>query len=243
MKTQPFEFNYLEYKNKTSKKIAFPISILIIIIILLSALIIYVKPEKNYQLYFVELNAFPTYIQANDFATEVKQKNGAGYIYYSTKYHVFANFYCNKKDAESVLSNVKNVYQNSKIYTISLKILKSLKNLGKNQAKSIKNTANFLNFLISELSALSIDYDNTNINFYELQTNFKNLSEKFETYYSNFCKQFQYEYQANTSKKYLTNIHNSLQTLSNLDNNCLACEIKYLCIEIVINYSSFLSLF
>lgn len=243
MKTQPFEFNYLEYKNKTKKKITFPISILIIIIILLSALIIYVKPEKNYQLYFIELNSFPTYMLANDFATEVKQKNGAGYIYYSTKYHVFANFYCNKKDAESVLSNVKNVYQNSKIYTISLKNFENIKKLGKNQAKSIKNTAIFLNSLISELSALSIDYDNTNINFYELQTNFKNLSEKFETYYSNFCKQFQYDYQANTSKKYLTNIHNALQALSNLNNNCLASEIKYLSIEVVINYSSFLSLF
>lgn len=240
-----FNFDYNEYKKRTNKSFGFPFSIILIIILLLTGLAIYIKPVKssNYEFYFVEANAFSTYQQASSFAQEIQISDGAGYIHLDKQYHVLINFYKNKDDAESVLDNLNKTYKNAKIYKISAKKFKNVKIFSEKQNKSIEKLSNFSISLIKNLSSLSIDYDKKEKTFNQLSTIFVSYCENFNKLYDDFCKQFKTNSKQNVSREYAYNIKNNLQQLSKYNEESLETNFKYLLIDIVINYSSFVCSF
>ena len=121
---QEYHFDYAQYKKRLNKKLNISFVFLLIPIIILCAIFSALQQPKiyTYEYHFVQLNQFENYTQAFEFATQIKQLEGAGYIYKDTSYHIFANYYKDIKDAEKVCKNLKKDYKNCKIYSISAKI-------------------------------------------------------------------------------------------------------------------------
>lgn len=239
-----YYFDYSNYSKQIHKKSKLSFVLLSLLIILLLGLSIFLKPkEKTQTIYFVQINSYSTYQQANTLANEIKVAGGAGYIYYDKKYYVFANFYTNKSQAETVLNNLKSDYKNAKIFEFSIKIFKNNEKLSKNQCKTVKNTANFINSLIFDLSSLSINFDKNETTFEELSVKLKNYYSNFLNFYNEFNNQFNSNSKYNLSKEYLNNIETDLNFLSCYNETELIENFKYLSIDIIVNYSSFLSCF
>lgn len=240
-----YNFNYSNYSKRIHKKTKLSFTFLTLVIIFLLSLTIFLKPkdESEQTLYFIQLNSYSTYQQANTQANKIKTCGVAGYIYYDNQYYVFANFYTNKTQAEKVLNNIKDEYKNAKIFEFSIKIFKNNEKLSKNQCKITKNITNFINSLIFDLSNLSIKYDKQEIKFNELNVKLKNYFSTFLNFSNEFSSMFKSNSQYNVCKKYLKNIETDLKLLSNYNETELTENLKYLSIDIAINYSSFLSCF
>jgi len=236
-----YQFNYNEYKKRTNNNLKVPFSILFLIIIFLSAIIVFIKPIKtsNHELYFITANSFSTYSQANTLSQEIKNFEGAGYIHYDKKYHVIINFYHEKKDAENVINNLKPNYSNIDIYTISIKNLKKSSNLTQKQYKSVKNFNNLTILLLKDLSSLSIQYDKNEISFNLLTSKLKNHYNNFEELYNEFLGQFKSNSKHNISREYAYNIKTNLTTLLNLKDKNIKQIFKYSIVDIAINFASF----
>lgn len=245
MQNTEYTFDYIKYKKRTLKTSGIPFSILLTIIILLTGFIIYIKPIKlsSQELYFIKANSFSTYQQANSLAQEIQAVGGAGYIHLDKQYHVLINFYKNKSDAESVLNSIKDSYKNSKLYSISIKNFKNVKNFNEKQNKSVKNLANFTISTINNLSSLSIKLDKDEINFNQLSTKITSMCENYIEHYNNFLNQFKTNSKQNISREYAFNIKQDLELLANYNEAELRTNLKYLLIDISINYSSFASSF
>lgn len=240
-----YQFNYREYKKKTTHKNGLAFSILIILIILLTGFVIFINPttSSNYEFYFVVANSFPTYSQANTLSQEIQNSGGAGYVHLDKKYYVLINFYQYETDANNVIKNLKDTYPNVDIYTISAKKFKNIQNFNKKQNKSIENLSNFIKNTINQLSDLSIQYDKKELNSNQLLTKFTSIESEYNTLFNDVLKQFKTDSKFNVSREYLHNIKTDLQSLVSHNQENFSSQFKFHVIDIVLNYCSFLDSF
>ena len=240
-----YQFDYLSYKKRTTKNFSLSFTFLIILIILLSGLAIYFKPLKtsNYEFYFVKANTFSTYTQANNLSIEIQNSGGGGNLHYKNGYNILVNFYTNKNDAEAVCENLKSTYTTASIYTIQAKNFKNLSNLSKNQCKSVQNLEKFLISSINTLSDTSLKLDKNELNSNQAATIFCSIFNNYQDIYEDFLNQFKTNSKYNPTKEYTFNIYTNLQSLSNEKENLTNQKIKYLTIDTVLNFASFLNSF
>ena len=240
-----YQFDYISYKKRTTNNISLSFTFLVISIIFLTGLAVYFKPLKtsNYEFYFVKANTFSTYTQANNLSLEIQNSGGGGNLHYKNGYNILVNFYTNKNDAEAVCENLKSTYTTASIYTIQAKNFKNLSDLSKNQCKSVKILEKFLISSINSLSDTSLKLDKNELNFNQASTIFYSLFNDYQNVYDEFLNQFKTNSKYNPTKEYAHNIYSNLQTLSNDKENLTNQKIKYLTIDIVLNFASFLNSF
>jgi len=244
-KNYEYQFDYISYKKRTTKNFSLSFTFLFTIIILLTGLAVYFKPLKtsNYEFYFVKANTFSTYTQANNLSIEIQNSGGGGNLHYNNGYNILVNFYTNKNDADAVCENLKSIYNNASIYTIQAKNFKNLSNLSKNQCKSLQNLEKFLISSINSLSSTSLQLDKNEINFNQASTIFCSIFNDYQDIYEDFLNQFKPNSKYNLAKEYANNVYLNLQTLSREKENLTNQKIKYLTIDIVLNFASFLNSF
>ena len=125
---QEYQFNYKEYNKKIYRSSGGgSIAVMVFVIIVLIGLAFFltkqnIKHKKN-EFYFVEINKCLTYKDASDLSIEIQSRAGAGYVFFDGSYHVLANFYLNKADAESVCENLKPDYPTCKVFSLKPSIL------------------------------------------------------------------------------------------------------------------------
>ena len=118
-------------------------------------------------------------------ATEIKERNGAGYIYFNKLYHVLACYYSKEKDAQTIASNLKSEYPNTEVYCISH---------FKPQSNFHNSTLNIYNTtltIISYLEKSTIELEQKILNITSFKNNLSTLQEKFINVKNNFIDFYQ----------------------------------------------------
>ncbi len=239
-----YKFNYIEYKKTIGKKSSPTIIILTFVIIFLFGIALFLHPSNNgtYEFYFVQVDSFETYSQANNLSQELQTNNAPGYIFYEGKYRVLASFFTNYDDAEKVAKNLETNYKNATVFTITSKqINKNNYNFDPN--KTIKNLILSTNKIINKLNDLNISFDKQDITYNEVSIKLIELERENDKIYNDFYNFFKKDYTLNSAKKYAQNINLSLQFLKECKEQNISYNLKNELIKIVINHSSFLSCF
>lgn len=242
---QEFEFNYKEYKKRISNKFSGKsIVVYIFICIILMGAVFFLKPKaknKNCKLYFVEINCFLNYSQANELANEIRNKGGAGYIYFDEKYHVFANLYLTEQDANSVCNNLKAEYPTIKTFSIEFNKNVNYNNLNSNQAHALKNFVEVGQNCILEIYNNILSFDKAEIDQTKLILNFKQTETKFLTCCNDFNSAFNSNSKFNKAKTYVADLTTCLKNLTSENNS--AWNFKFEMIKFGINFANTLSCF
>ncbi|MFQ6752206.1 MAG: hypothetical protein ACLRFL_01390 [Clostridia bacterium] len=174
-------------------------------------------------------------------ATKIQQQSGAGYIYYDEKYRVLASFYLTEKEAESVIKNISSDYSHSRVYTLDIHRFSSLNNLSKKQNEIIISISDLLLNTIQRLSELSVAFDTNSKSLDSILLEINTLRTSFDSVRSKFLSLFHQDSTYNANKVDLQEIANSLERISKSNNSQFGQTIKFETINIIINYSSFLS--
>lgn len=244
---QDYEFNFYEYKKRiTSQTSGVPIIVLIFVCIILIGAILFLKPEqtKHNSFYFVEINNFLVLSDAQTLSVEIRNKGGAGYIYFDGKYHVLASYYPNKNDAEIVCKNLKQDYKTATIYELKINKNVNLKNLSNNQKNAVENFISCGYSTIEKIYKNILSFDKAeiteaqfNLNFNSIYNNFEDVANGFN---SNFLKASKYD-KAKTYLAELNKILTEFNTVSKQDN--FKQKSKFNMISFVVNFSNVLSCF
>lgn len=237
-----YNFDYYQYKKKITAKNKISFSVIFLFIILLSGLFVFLKPIKNnntIEFNFVEIGCYSSYKQALELANKCQTEGAAGYIYYDSNYHVLANFYLTETDANSVVENLLNDYNNSKVFSIESNNNKSTIN----NNEDLKNLNTCTINTINNLTNLSIDYDKNELNFNQVKNKLTNLYENFKSSNNSFLAEFKTSFKLNSAKENSSKIEQNLLELSSSNEENFNQLFKYKLIDIVINYSSFLDCF
>ena len=246
---QSYEFDYNQYRKKLNptKKTSILILSFLILISLGLAMFLYPKINKQDEYYFVEINSFLTYNEATNLASTISSLNGAGYVYYDGKYHVFAQFYPNKKDANTVCENLKSDYPTCTVYTLKCNKFNKIKNLTDNQNKSIENLLNANISLMNSVYKSIISFDKNEIKLNELLLNLENIKSDYKKYSNEFFNQFNTDTKYSKAKKYVAKINEFTDFFSELKNEqneqTISQILKYKLIDMVINHTSLLASF
>lgn len=201
------QFDYEQFKRRLNKKVNFPISVLLVLIILLTfTLTILTNNQKNSTIYFVEVGNYQNYKFAKTKVSELEKQNIGCYIFYEQTYHVFVGFNSSKKSAKLLLEKLKQNNTNPTIYEIKFKNFSALSILNKNENRVIKNLFNSVEKILEFLSS----WENSTENVKEI----KKLSTNFETNFEEFKTAFKSNKNYNIPKKYLNKILLSLKDLS-----------------------------
>lgn len=225
-----YVFDYSQYKIKVNKKRNFPtFLILVIFLFLFSFAFILKKNEKYLTFYVVEVESFASYKDAINLASELQELGAGGFINHSSFYSVYASIYESEGEANSVAKNLSSNYANSK--TLKLKI----KNLSKN--KQLSNLVKTVNQTISTLTKLSLSFD-------KKETTFNEIKLKVHTLHDNLCEEIE---NLNITQDYpiqsLNNMKTSLELIKDSNEQSFSKDIKFHNLNILMNYSSFASLF
>ena len=241
-----YHFNYYQYNKRLNKnlKINFIIIIIIFIILFLTVSILLKPTQKTFNFYFVEIDNFQTYSKAYNIAEEIKKQQGAGYIYYEQNYKVLATYFSEKKDAETVVNNLKENYPNSQVYILQINQNLKLNNLSKKQIDIVKTLQQNLFQITSILSNSSILLDKQELKFnnfiFQFKEVLKNLNKDIEKFYNLFNQNPTF----NHAKDCLKNIELSVNNLSKTENDFqLGQIIKFEMVHIVINFANFSNCF
>ena len=221
---QEYQFNSKEYNKKIYNRTnngSFAVIIFFIIILVGAAFLLIKqnKPSKN-EFYFVEINQFLTYKEASSLSEEIQSKSGAGYIFFNGKYHVFANFYLSKADAESVSENLKQQYPNCKVYTLSYNKFSKNKKLSSTENSACKKLYEVGQTSIEQLYNNIYQYDTSQINENQLKANFCSIADN------------------------LSELYFSLGSLKNItDETDFNFKMRYELIKFVVNFTNTISCF
>lgn len=230
---------YFRYKKRQKKPIKISIAFLSLCLIFLLGICVFIN-QKNQEFctyYFVEIDTFATFSQANKSAIELTNKSGAGYVFFDKNYHVFAGVYLTEESAKTVSKNILNDYPNAKIFAISTAKFKNKNQYSKNENLTLKNTISSIQNLIKSLYQISISFDKNEENFKTAITKISTLKDTFCLQQSKFDECFKNEkIYFNTNKK-LDEICNALTRLSNCSEQDLKQKIKYELVNIAITSS------
>ena len=237
---QPYQANKLdenffyEYeKRKHNKKQHF--TIIVILIIILSGILSYVTnvDQTFFELYFLEINLFTNYIEANNLSQILKKQNAGGYIYYDGNYHVFANVYLDENSTKKVVENIVDDYSTSKVF--SLKILKNSNIFIKNERNSYDFYNNFKN-LLQNLNSLSLELDKEKIDI----NRFSTAVSQEKIHINSICNDMKnYINNLEIFNKYMQDISICFEQILNSKN---ISEVRYNLIDLSLNIYFVLSL-
>jgi len=175
-----YSVNYSQIKkriNSKNNKFSFKFFIIFLIIIVFIGIFTAIKPlkTKNIKFFYVEINSFLNYKEANKLANSVQEQGGAGYIYYDGKYHVLTSLYLKKEDANKVKENLTKDFPTCKILTLEGNLFQ--RNYNKFQNEIIMNTINLNQNLIKNLYNLSVEIDiNQSLNY---TTKFDRIKDEY----------------------------------------------------------------
>ena len=242
---QDYKFDYNEYKRKVRSSIGISIYLLIFFAVVLLGVIYFIKPKKNVvsNFYFVEVNNFLKYFDANALSAEIQARNGAGYIYFDSSYHVLAGYYLNQQSAQQVCNNIKEDYPTAKVFSIECANFKKHKNLTDKQNQIVfeiieKNLEN-----VENLYENIVNFDKNDINIDDLKNFFNNLSTDYEQICNKFFSNFSENSKYIKSKQNINNINSCIKELSDCVNNNQLYKLKYNLIKIVVEHNYFVSCF
>lgn len=245
---QQYSFNSKEYNKKIYKSpsvggFAILIFFIIILIGVAFVLIKQTKVKKN-EFYFVEINAFASYKDACNLANEIQAKQAAGYVYFNGTYHVLANFYPSKQDAQNVCQNLIEEYPNCKVFSIEYKKFVKTKNLTNAQANATQNLSNKAHQTIEQIYNNILAFDKAEINQTELKLNFEKIANDFSPCYNNFVAEFKENSKFNKAKTSLSEMFFVLGNLKQLaESNMENFRLKYNMTKFVVEYCNFLTCF
>ena len=246
---QSYEFDYCQYRKKINspKKSRLFLLFFLILIALGLAIMLYPNLIKKDEFYFVEISSFLSYSEANNLANTVSMLNGAGYVYYDGKYHVFVSFYPSKKDAETVCENLKSDYPLASVYTLECDKFYRLRSLSNNQNKSIENLLSANWDLINSVYKCIINLDTNEININQLFLNLENIKSDYQKYSEDFFDHFKINSKYNKAKKYVAKIIDITDYFDELkeetNEQSISQKLKYKLIDIVINHCCILNSF
>ena len=241
-----YYFDYEKYKNKIKKPVKFSLSLTIFFVIILVGLCTFLcQPKTTFIEYnFVEIGQFATFSNANKAAQNLAKQGGAGFIYFDNCYHVFANFYTSKANAETVAKNIAEYYPNATQTTISAQKFNTKNSLNKQQNLAIQKQIETNEIVINTLSKLSTELDSNNITTTNLRLKISQVYDDFSTTFKENLSSFNSnQFQQHNINKYITNIFQSLSTIQSATPEELSQKIKYELIDIVINHIRFLNVF
>lgn len=218
MLNKEYQFSAKEYHKKIyGKSFGLPFAALIFIIIILVGVAFLFKPKQKFEyFYFVEINEFLTFADANALANEIQTKNGAGYIYFDGSYHVLANFYLTSEDAETVVDNLKTEYSTAKILKLQQKKFVESKNLTSAQNDCTKALIKQAEESIKSVYNNILQFDKNEINEAQLKTNFISIASSFENVYGDFISAFSANSKFNKAKDYALKINDALNNLKDV---------------------------
>lgn len=243
---QEYKFDSKEYKKKILKKETFGFSffVYVFVCIILMGVIFFLKPSiktKTENFYYVEVACTLNYNEAFKISTDMQTKGGAGYIYFDGKYHVFANLYLTKLEANSVAENIKEVYPSSKIYEMEFNKNINTKQLSSQQEKAVKNLTQTGFNSLNQIYENIIEYDKANLEKNIMILNFKTIKNNFESCYNEFIAAFDKNSKFNKCKTHLEKLYSSLENLTKDENQPF--NYKYELINFSINFLSVLTCF
>ena len=235
---QTYEFDYLTYKKSIKKRKNYSVLIMVLVISVLMCTYFLILPKtRTSTYYFIRINSYLTYKEANKLANELQSKSAGGYIYFDGKYHVFASFYPSQQEADNVLSNLIDSYPTANIYFLETKSIKTyhVDNVITNSLKCQINIINQLYNMIVGLDKNELSDNQFTIMFNRLKKDFDNTKSEYKSFYKHTSD-------ANIITAYdtLDNISKSLDNISNLTPKANCYQYKYELINIVFNHSSFL---
>lgn len=238
---QDYNFNYLQYRKKINKPTRFVFPVLIILIVFFMATLSFFNNNINTtKYYFVSINSFINYKNANNLANDIQLKGAAGYVHHEDNYIVLAGYYPTMENATNVCNNIKEEFSTCSVYTVEIKKFYSKKYLSKSKNKTLEDYFNNLESIISSLYNLSLSLDKSEISINLLETKLKTLTDEFSKQHDNLCNVFN-DNKYMQIKKISLNTQESLLNILNSTN--LSQQIKYQIIHIIFNYKSMLSYF
>ena len=240
-----YVFNYDQYKKTINKKNKTSFLLLFFIVIILLGLCIFIYPKKSntIEFYFVEIDNFQTFKEANNLSLKINESGGAGYVYFDGKYRVLASFYSNYDNAKKVADNLKNDYTNATVFTMETNNFHNIINLNSHQNNSIKNLLETTYKTILQLEDLIINYELKNISNNELNLHIKNHQTEFDEVYNDFINNFNNLSKYNLAKDYLVKMQQCFKNISTIENQNISSNLRYETVKLVILRSQFLSCF
>lgn len=234
---QTYEFNYNEYKKKSKRGKSHSLLIIAILIIVLISMCIFLNPTNaTNKYYFVRINTYLTYKEANNAATELHSRSAGGYIHFDGRYHVLASFYPSKAEAEAVLSNISHLYPHADIYTL--------------EARSLDRSTNDIILdvvacqidTISSIYKLILELDQGQISAGQVNSTIKHISSHFSSKQADFVSFHKTTKKPNiiNCANILDNISNSLENISTITPQPNLYQYKYELMNIIFNHLSFL---
>lgn len=237
-----YNFDYKEYKKSTHKKSNYSLLILLALIVSLMIIAFVVKPASKQAgiFYFVRLNSYLTYKEANKMSSELQGRGGAGYIHFDGRYHVLIAYYASESEAMSVVNNLKNEYPTVDIFNLEIKQYRSKKYFSHEQNKAVVNLIKTTDETINNLYSQLLQHEKNEINTSELSINLSNIIKDY--------KDMSSEYKSKLSNKKASTI-STLEKLDKIENslNNIKSNInekyytKYELVNIIFNYYSLLS--
>ncbi len=237
-----YNFDYFEYKKKIrpQKNIPLLFYLFIILVLILSITFLNNTSSTKKHFYFVEIDSFLIYKDANHLAISLQQQNAGGYIYFDGTYHVLASAYLNKDDAKKVKESIIDEHNDAKVFTLSCNSI-NLKTKSSNNYKIIKSCVDANNVLRKEFYKLVCELDKKNISFQK----FKILLDNIKSNYKENTKKFIDKNVDNSTylqaKKHILSNLEALQTDFKEEN--LIQTLHYNLIKISVNSYLFLDCF
>lgn len=192
---------------------------------------------SSFNVYAIEIGSFSEYSQAQNLATSIKNKGGAGYILQSGDYHIFLSMYESLADAEQVKGNLQRDSLSVKIYNINMPTI-DIKYRG--EERLLTNALNEFKKLYRKIYELSIAYDSNEMTKIKVVANIEGYIEEIK----GICDDLENEidYQATAA---LISVKTSLEKVivsmkeivkKNNDGMLFNSAIKYGYFEIMFEY-------
>ena len=233
-----YKFDYSQYKKRINNKTSLPFSIIIFLIIVLMGAICFIcKPSNNVNFYFLEVNCFFSYSDANICANEITNLNAGGYVYFNGKYHVLACAYLNEKDATQAKENIKEQYPNAKVFKLSST------EFNKNSFKTKESDAicyaiNANQKVIEKLFNLIVELDTNSLTEEQAKREIETLKNNYISSTDNFNTIFRTNKKLTKQKEKISSYVSTLKQLKHAEN--ISQSLKYCLIKISILHYSFL---
>ena len=237
-----YSFNYNQYKKRITKSSQMPFSVIFLLIIVLLGVACFIgNPKKRIEtFYFLEVDCFFNYSDANACANEISALNAGGYVYFNGKYHVLACAYLNEADANKAKENIKQEYPNAQVFTLSTHKFNE-NNFTEKEVDEISTVINANYETIKNIYNLIIRCDTNTINENEIERELENLNKNYSNKVDGFKTLFRNNKKFTKEKELVSKFSSCLAQNSSLTN--ISQSLKYNLIKISILHYSFLECF
>ena len=217
---QTFEFNSKIYHKKINRRtISHPIIAVILIIILLTLSLCFIKafPKSNtVDYYFVSADCLQAYSQAEKLSRKVADSGGAGYCLYDKKYYILVSVYLDEQSANNVKDIISDDYPNAQIYKLSI-----------NKYTDYPAITSQSLSTIYKLLKCYTNYSMNNISYDQLLIGLIQIKDEYYKEYESFIDEHKSNSRLNPIKEHLSNINDSLNTLTTVEEHGISQALLY----------------